>query len=367
MLASGCVECTTNQDCPVVEVCQDGGCVGAPRSDLALVAPTEQVGATFSLVLDASFSGAFAILHIKRHPAESGDPCLPFFDRELLVPGSATFTTTRVTVPDLPSLGRTFSLRVTLQTTSGQPVTKTFTFRGDEPSEQTGGASIQQPSGVIDVDENPLAVLAAIVDGPAFAFVAPLHAPPTPRFSLAERAGTVDAIVPLVRGPQVIWVETTTAQGIRRCGSAVVGVPEGDDGGLLDITLVATAAAPALVGLSLRASTGDEEVRCGATETPAATCLIERTANRPSVLVTEQIRLRIDAGIVDIAAVPRAAVGPVQGLVRVTLGGQHRGFFGPFTFFPDEGQSWKAGALVIDGGDLVGLLRSDELVVGAPW
>jgi hypothetical protein len=363
---AGCAECVDDTDCAVTELCADGGCQPAPPATVELVAPTSTVGDRFDLVLDATFDGAQATLTVTRDEGAPGEPCLPFLDRAVIVDGGAGLTTRRVTFDDLPTLGETFSLRVTLETAGVLPVKRSFELRGPPVGDDVGGAEIISPGGDVDVDFTPAARLAVNTEGPAIAFVEPAGAAPLPRFAIAQGVAAVEDVIALVRGPQIVWVETTLAAGTKRCGRAVRGLPVGDDGGALDLTLIARAPEPAWVGLSLRIARGDDVDVCSGDE-DAGLCQAGRPADGPSTVAAEQLQLRVDDAVVDVGVVPRVSVGPVLALVRVTHAGRHRGFLGPFTLLPDEGQSWVAGRVVVSAGTVVSVRPTDEVVIGAPW
>ncbi|MBM4281566.1 MAG: hypothetical protein FJ137_12675 [Deltaproteobacteria bacterium] len=364
-LTTACAECVVDTDCPLVQVCGGGACVPAPVADLERVAPADPVGATFDLVVDASFGGPRATLRLRRDNGQPGEPCIPLLERVVVVEGTGDHTTTRVTFGGLPSLGAAFALQVTLESAGAVPVERTYAFTGAAPGDEVGGAVILTPGDDVDVDVTPLVTLTGSVEGRAVAFVAPASAAPSPRRVIADGAGPVAAPLPLMRGPQVVWVETESSRGVRRCGRAVQGLPAGDDGGALDLVMVATAPEPAWVGLTLRASVGGTEAVCNDASADDR-CSVGRPS-APGRLVTEQLSLRLDDGVVDVGVLPRIAVGPVQGLVRVTHAGRHVGFFGPFTFLPDEGQSWIAGRVVLSGGVVASASSLDQTTFGAPW
>jgi hypothetical protein len=366
-MLAGCVECAADVDCSLVQECVEGGCRARPGSAIALVAPEGTVDGTFDLVVDVTFAGALATVGVGRDPASPGEPCIPFLAQQVVVEGTGERETRRVTLPRLPSLGTAFALRVSLSTSGAPPVERTFSFIGPLPGADVGGAVILTPGGEVDIDDTPLATVSGSVEGPAVAFVAPAAAPSLPRIVVADGPGPVDARLPLVRGPQTVWVETTTSVGTRRCGRTVLGGPAGDDGGALDVALIATAAEPAWVGLSLRARGADTTTVCADDRRDDERCRIVRSAVEPGTIVVEQAGVWLDDGVIDIAAVPRIAVGPVEGLVRVTHAGRHVGFFGPFSFLPDEGQSWIAGRVVLRGGVVVSAVGLDEVTFGAPW
>jgi hypothetical protein len=363
---AGCAECVADKDCALTEVCSDGACLPAPPAGLQLVAPTDTVAEQFDLVVDATFDGEQATLTLARDGGEPGNSCLPFLDRTVVVDGGAGHTTRRVTFDALPALGASFSLRVTLQSATALPVERSFAFRGPPTGDDVGGATILAPGGDVDVDATPLVPLSVATDGPAVVFVEPEGAPALPRTTIATGAAAVDDVVALVRGPQIVWVETTLSTGTKRCGRAVRGLPAGDDGGALDLTLIARAPEPAWVGLSLRVVRGDDVDVC-IDDDEDDVCTAGLPAVGPSLVNFEQLQLHIDDGVVDVGVLPRVSVSPVQAFVRVTHAGQHRGFFGPFTLLPDEGQSWVAGQVVVAAGAVVSVRPVDDVVVGAPW
>lgn len=366
--ASSCAECATDASCALTETCTDGVCRPTPPAGLRLVGPTDAVGEHFDVVVDATFDAEQATLTLARDGASPGEPCLPFLDRTVIVEGTAGPSTRRVTFADVPSLGASFSLRVTLAAEGTLPVERSFAIVGPPVAADVGGATILAPEGEIDVDATPLVPLAVTTAGPAVAWVEPEGAPALPRIVLSNGAADVDDVIALVRGPQVLWVETTSSTGPLRCGSAVRGLPAGDDAGALDMTMVSRADEPAWVSLSLRVARGDTVDICAIdADDGLQTCRAGRPSDGPGLVTFEQLQLLVDDGIVDVAVVPRVSVGPVHAFVRVTQAGRHRGFFGPFTFLPDEGQSWIAGQIVVASGVLVSQRSVDGVVVGAPW
>jgi hypothetical protein len=352
-------------------------CATAPQPRITVVSPTVPVDGPFELVVEVEFVGDEATLVVERGVSAPGDPCRPFLPRRLVVAGNGGPSTVRVGVPDLPALGPAFAYELRLQVSGFLPALALAPLVGPASPGDSGGAVVRAPvAGDIDVEAAPVADVRAQVDGPAVAYIEDSDGrPATPRVVVAPGAGPGVGQVPLLRGPQTLWVETTVDGAVRRCGVGLRGLPEGDDGGALDVALVATAAVPVWAGLSLRLGEGEGEGstvcdRRGGRAPPsvsAGPCLARRVADRPALVLSEVLQVAPGDGVVDVAVVPTVTAGPFDAAVRVTLAGRHVGFFGPFTLPGDDGSTWRAGRIVVAGGAVVALLPTDELVFGAPW
>lgn len=366
--AVGCQECVENFDCGLGNQCVEGACVVRPDNGVTVLSPIGPITSdAFDLSLRVQFRGASAKLRVDR---ANGDRCLPFIPFEQTLPGDADELVTQdITLPGVLSLGEQFRLRVTLDVIGNVTVTD-FDFAGVSTGDDVGGFVFAAPIvDDVDVVAAPWLPVVGEVDGNrAAAWIETVgdSAGTTPRRSVAEASASASGFVPLARGPQILWVETGAGDTLRRCGRGLLGGPPRDDGGNLEIALL-TEEEDAWLGLSVKVSdpaTG--EVICDATR-KSARCEAVRSAFTPAPQNADIVRVAASDGVVEVAAVPRAISGPVTAWVRVTRAGRHEGFFGPFTVLPRAGQSWVAGRIILQGGQVFALVNVDEVVVGAPW
>jgi hypothetical protein len=380
--AAGCAECASDADCALGDACVDGACDLAPQPRITLVAPVGPAADRFDLIVDVEFDGPGATLVVRRSPAAPGDACVPFLVREVPIIGNGGRTTTQVVVPALPALGGDFAFELALQVSGFEPALATAAFNAASPTTERGGAVIASPvAGDVDVDLAPFATFDATVVGPAVAWVGDDDGQPFgPRFVVASGPGAARGSIPLVRGPQVLWAETLTPTGPQRCGVALRGLPAGDDGGAVDVAVLATAAVPAWVALSLRIDQATATTVCerngtrvvggddGANDgTAVVGCVVRRAADRPALILAEVLQVPPVDAVVDVAVVPTIAAGPVDALVRITQAGRPVALLGPFTLAGDDGNAWRAGRLLVLGGAITSVLPDDELTLGAPW
>ena len=365
ILTSGCADCREGADCSIGELCIEGVCEVAEGAAIEILTPSEVLAPTFDLRVRVRFRSAVATLRVTR---PRGDGCAPFIPAELTLFGDGSRNLEQdVVVPGLGSAGD-FDLAVVLKV-DGIDVRQTQSFSGPAVPADIGGATFVSPAeGEIDVVKGAWQPLQAMVDGGRVtAFVTPSAGPSTPRIVVAESQSFVDAFVPLVRGPQVLWLESETSAGeVRRCGHGIFGGPRADDDGALEIALLTEATDAAWLGLSVRILEQTIQTICSSA-VPLPACQFEERPFSPQQHNVEALRVHVDNAVVEVAAVPLVISGPVMGLIRLTRAGQHEGFFGPVSVFPSEGQTWFAGRVIVEGGRVVGIVGVDELYVGAPF
>ncbi|MDP2344963.1 MAG: hypothetical protein Q8O67_28715 [Deltaproteobacteria bacterium] len=371
---SGCAECSVEGDeCSIGQVCSEGVCAQAPGDSMTIVSGPDVDTPTFDLVLRVTFQGAVAVLKVTR---SSGEECVPFVPVQLTLFGDDDENIEQeVIVPGLVSVGA-FDLDADLDI-EGRKVHSDQSFRGPAAGDDFGGAVFRSPgAGEIDVVDGAWQPLQAdVAGGRITAFVTPGNGvaipgrsgESTPRVVVAEASTAVDAFVPLLRGPQIVWLETDDgAGGILRCGRGVLGGPLVDDGGALELALLTDSAELAWLGMTARITDDDGEAICDSELAPAI-CVTEVLPVGPAEHNAEVLRVRIDNGVVEVAAVPRIISGPVTARIRVSRAGRHEGFLGPFSLFPAEGQAWFAGRVIIEGGRVAGIVAVDDVTLGAPW
>jgi hypothetical protein len=141
-----------------------------------------------------------------------------------------------------------------------------------------------------------------------------------------------------------------TACGLTACGHAAATAPRAK---------TASAARPAREAPPSPTRTVPEDTRI-------ARAVEGELAVDPAVDAS-LIRVDVDDGVVEIAAVPAVVSGPVTALVRVSRGGRHVGFFGPFPVVPEAGQAWLAGRVILQGGRVAAVVAIDDVSVGSPF
>ncbi len=363
---SACAECSESTACSLGQVCSDGVCTPVEGEAVSILSPAEVTTTAFDLRLQVRFRGAFAVLTVSRL---RGDGCAPFVPAQVTLFGDDDQNLEQeVVVRALSSVGD-FELVAHLDV-NGRKLDAQQEFHGPPPGADIGGAVFQAPvDGEVNVVDAPWQPLQAELEGGRVsAFVAPSVGAPTPRVVVAEGQNVVDAFVPLVRGPQVVWLERDDGVGgIRRCGRGLLGGPLVDDAGALEIALLTDAPEPGWLGLSVRVQDpASDDVVCDS-DVATAVCQHELFPLAPAAHNAEVLRVNVDNGVVEVAAVPLVVSGPVDARVRVSRAGQHEGFFGPFPIFPEQGQAWFAGRVIVEAGQVVGLVAVDEVSVGAPW
>ena len=362
--SAGCAECAEATDCSIGEQCVQGSCAPTAGDRLEILSAPDVTTSTFDLTVRVRFQGDVATLRVTRL---RGDECVPFVPAQLTLFGDGDQNTEQdVVVAGLSSVGE-FELTATLDIGTRQ-LRASQAFQGPPAGDEFGGARFEAPStSEVDVVDEPWQSLRASLEGGRVtAFVSPVGGPSTPRVIVAEAQADVDAFVPLVRGPQIVWLESEDRGIVRRCGRGLIGGPVVDDGGALELALLTESAEPAWLGLSARVQQDDGDTICDAVDPPAL-CQHEVRPLFPTEHNAEVLRLRLTNGVVEVAAVPLVISGPVTARVRITRAGVHEGFFGPFSIFPAEGQAWFAGRVIVEGGRVVGLVPVDDVSLGAPW
>jgi hypothetical protein len=359
--AAGCAECADNFDCGAGLTCSAAGaCVGAEQNEVSFVNVDsgDVVDAVFEAVVRLRFRGEVATVSLV---ATGGDACWPFIPDEQTVFGNDDdFVDVDVPFAGVRAAGERFTLRATLDVNGAVEVVDVDLRAAADDS--LGGFAVERgPAGVVDVVDAPWAALAGTSEGDATLLVEPLGGVSSPRLGLGN--GVVAGAVPLVRGPQIVWVETTRGEARLRCGFGVRGGPAGDDGGALEFAVLTDA--PAWLATSLHL-VGDGGGVCDSTRFDAP-C---RAVARADALVEQNADvIAVDGfdGVIEVAAVPVAFSEPVDAWVRVTRAGRHEALFGPITVFAGEGQSWIAGRVTVENGVVVSVVAVDEFSVGVPW
>lgn len=371
---SGCragtcaTECASNNDCPTGTDCSPNHLCGPPAAgDIVWLSPLpgEVVDTSFDAELEVSFRAASSTLTIERSGDDPGDRCAPFVPfRVDLLGDLQQHLTQRITVPSLLSFGEAFALRATM-TSSGGTVVRDLHLAG--PPSGTGGARFTQPEAERAVNAAELLTLdvSAELDRSAAAvsmWVAPLGGAPGPIATLGPGLTAIAAQpVSLAHGPQVIWLE---ADDGARCGLGIDGTALDTAAGL-ELALSYRAQQPAALGLQLLVEAGATSSTCDFVA-PGTTCEAVRETVAPDVRGEQVLRVPMGDGVVNIAVVPNAASGYVTAEVRVTLGGVHVGWLGPYPMATSEGEGWIAGQVLVSDG-VARLVRTDEVTQGAPW
>lgn len=363
---SGCVECEKSFDCAIGEQCVDGNCALPLGDGISLAAPADAVvDEVFDLTLAVRFRGPQAVLRVD---ALDGDDCLPFVPQsQILIGDEARAVEQDVVFAGLFARGPAFRVRAVLDV-NGKETVATFALRGPDVPDDVGGFSFAAP-GDDDADAvaAPWVTVAGDLDGGrAFAFVEPVGGVTTPRVAIAENVTSLTTVLPLVRGPQVLWIEREQNGAVDRCGHGVLGGPAGDDDGALELALLTDGPSEGWLDLSLRfADEGAETAVVCDVDRDDARCRRVVTPVSPELQNAQVTHLFVDEATVEVAAVPLAISPPLTAWIRVSRGGRHVGFFGPFTVFPDRGQAWFAGRILVRPG-LTDLAPVDENVT-APW
>lgn len=364
---TGCAECADNGDCAIGNECSAAGTCRAIAGDgVEVLGPTGPVDGPFDLSLRVRFRGEQALIRVDRL---RGEPCLPFVPaRQRLFSTEDGFFEADVVVPGLLPLGEDFALAVVLDVLGAQQRTD-VDLEGPAAGDDVGGFEFSLPFvDDIDVVDEPWQVVSGASPGGAVVEVrvvpvSPADASGTPREVIGRSQLAVETVVPLVRGPQLIEVRSTSDGVTQTCGKGVVGTPDDDDEGRLELAILTEGDDPGWLGLSLQlpdgavcdADRGDP--RCERVREPLA----PKTHNAEVVLVD------IDDGAVDVAAVPRAISGPVTAWLRVTRGGRHVALVGPQTIFPDDQQVWIAAQVLLQGGLVQSVVEGGTVSPAAPW
>lgn len=358
--AAGCAECADNFDCSAGLTCSAGACVGAEQNAIAFanVDDGAVVDDLFEAVVRLRFRGELATVSLG---ATGGDPCRPFIPDEQVVFGNnEAFVDVDVPFAGVRAAGERFTLRATLDVNGAVEVTDVDLRAAADAT--LGGFTVERgPAGVVDVVDAAWATVAGTSEGNAVLLVEPVGGVSSPRLALGN--GAVAGAVPLVRGPQIVWVETTRGDDALRCGIGVRGGPAGDDGGALEFAVLTDA--PAWLATSLHL-VGEGGGVCDGTRFDAP-CRAVARADGLDEQNADVIAVDGFDGVIEVAAVPVAFSEPVDAWVRVTRAGRHEALFGPITVFAGEGQSWIAGRVTVENGVVVAVVAVDEFSVGVPW
>lgn len=375
-VGAGCAgeECRARRDCAAGFVCTvDGRCVESGEGTVSWVSPEpgSQVDEHFDVVLDVRFRDSAAELLVDRAVDAPGDPCAPSVPQRLVIAGDATAPLAqRVTIPGMRALGERFHIAATLRGGGGID-TAVAELRG--PAMDFGGAVFEAPEGATAPADQALTVpVSASFDGAvvrASLWVEPVGLDgrglePSAREIVGSAVTRLtDAVAPLARGPQILWLEVEDGADIRRCGRGLSGGGDAATAPGLELGLFYEGGDPGLLDLRVRVG-GEGEPGCGFAD-PGASCEPVRETRGPARRGEEVLRVHGD-GIVDVAVVPGAAGPPLTARVRVSMNGAHVGWLGPFAIQPALGEVWVAGTVVVTGA-LADLQRTDDVVIGAPF
>ncbi len=361
---SGCAECTVNGECAIGNQCLEGSCLPIPGDGVEVISPVGDVDGAFDLALRVRFTGSSAILSIER---VGGDPCVPFVPvRQRLLGADRGAFEQDVVIAGLPALGASFKLAIVLDVL-GKLQRTDVELRGPDVGDQVGGFLFELPNtDEVDVVGLPWQPLRGESRGGVVEVqVEPVGAPATPRSVVGSGESAVATFVPLVRGPQIVRVRTTDGGVSRSCGRGLIGVPDDDDGGRLEVALLTESEQPGWLTASVRVQDQDGEHICDANRV-AAVCEA-RVPRQPLQHNAETLLIDVDDGIVEVAGVPRAISGPVTAWLRITRAGRHVALIGPTTVFPSEAQSWLAARIILQAGLIQAVDDVGEIGVGAPW
>ena len=363
---SACAVCASDDDCRIGDTCMEGACAprAANRFEVLSPRPDDEVGEFFDLVAEVSFQSDRAFVRVERGDEPVGDPCAPFLPATVVVLGDfGARSTQEVRLAGLRALGTRFSVRIILDDgVDSRAVLLPLRGPGTALSSDT---LVEPPEGPVTTQDGFIPVRAQtqiIGTGTGTAWVEPVAGPPAPRTLVDLNSGNIESMVPVVRGDQILWLQTP--QG--RCGRGLVGLPEGDDGGDLEIAVLWQGGGPALLTASSHIAAPDgEAVVCDREH--QVRCQLAVVSTRPEAQGTEVWRLAVQAATVRVAVQPAAASGPVSAWVRVALAGEHRGMFGPFPLVPAQGHIWLAGTVLVAADGTVGLFADDAMVGELPW
>lgn len=359
-------ECADNKDCPLGTDCGPNHLCGPPAAgDIVWLSPEQgsTVDGSFDVELEISFRAATAALSVERAPTDGGDPCAPFVPfRADLLGDREQHLTQRLAVPGLLALGERFTLRATMSSAGGTVVSDLTLVSA--PS-GTGGARFTQPEAerALNAAELLSVEVSAELDRAAAVvslWVEPLGSAPGPISTVgAGLSSFVGQPVAVAHGPQVIWLDADGA----RCGLGINGTAPSSAG--LELGLSFHADEPAALDLRVLVEGNAASSTCDF-RSPGAACEAVRETAAPDLRGEQVLSVPIAEGVVHVAVVPRAATGYATAEVRVTLGGEHVGWLGPFPIATGVGEAWIAGQVLVSGG-LARLVRTDEVTTGAPW
>jgi hypothetical protein len=378
---AGCAaECSENADCNDGQSCIEGLCGAIPASARIILPTNENVGERFDLGVEIAFQGGEATVTVSPTAGAAGDPCVPFPEVTRRVRGdSSQFSQYLVTVSNLPALGPSFSITVRVDV-NGKSIFSRIDLSG--PETPASGIRMTAPfGGDVHVRDAPITEVAlADIVADAVAYAEPtddVGAPigqSTPRVSLAAANGEMKAQVPALRGPYIVWVESFRDGVNHRCGRAMRGGPDEYEARDVEVMLMSRSldGDDHLVEGVIRVTTGGDDVFCDSRQAPPRDGPVrcrDRIQTLAGVDGTDLVVVSLDDdGIIDIAALPRLVSGPVAVSIRVSQGNGHAAFFGPVVIQSQQGESWLAGQLVIQDGEMVSVVASAAPPQpGFPW
>lgn len=367
----GCVaECSENGDCNDGQSCIQGLCDVLPANARIILPAAPDVGERFTIGVEVGFQGGEAIVTVSPTPGDSGDSCVPFPEVTRRLTGdTGRFTQQVVTVSDLPSLGPRFGITVRVDV-NGKTLFDRVVLAG--PEVEDSGIRLAAPlGGPIDIKDAPFTeVLIDNIIANAVAYAEPTNdvgAPvgeSTARVSLQTEDGKMAGVVPALRGPHVVWVESFQDGARRRCGRAMRGGPDEYEARDLEVAVLSHSVDgdDHLVESIVRVEHGGVAVFCDrrqASPREGPVSCRDRLQSVAGADGHDLIVVSLDDGIVDIAAVPRQVSGPVSVSIRVSRGNEHLAVFGPMVLQPQQGESWLAGQIAIIDGEVVSVVADD--------
>jgi hypothetical protein len=372
--------CRSVTDCDTGELCTfDGTCEPDPEGSVRFVEPAagSTVGETFDAVLELRFRGDTAQLEVDRAGLDESDPCAPFVPRHLVVDGDPTeILTQRITLRGLRALGEEFTLGARMLA-SGERKNDVLELHG--PALDVGGVSIVSPrvtgdDPTLDASLHVAVPVSAAFDGAAARasmFVEVFNddgvrVESTPSQLVA--AGTTaftDALAPLSRAPQIIWIRLDDDNAATRTCGLGVAPPAVDADVDRSLELGLSWDAPEPAQLQLRAQAGADGPVC-AFQGGEGACTPVVQSRGPAAHGEEILRLDAADGVVTVVVAPSAASGPVLARVRVSMNGRHVGWLGPMAVNPGQGEAWLAGRIVVTGA-VAHIQPSNDVVIGAPF
>lgn len=371
---AGCAVCDQTGDCPSSDVCVEGACVSAPAATATVLLPTGPVGETFDVALELRFRGGEALVSLERSVDAPGEPCLPLPPISRRVPGDVDDFVTRVVVlSGVPSLGSRFTLNARIEV-NGRTIYVRVPVEGPPPPPSLGGITLLRPTRAdVDVVAEPRLDVEVEAPGVVRAWMEPvgLAALSTPALVLTPQGGGRHlGRVPSLRGPHLLWVESSDGDSTRLCGHGLLGGPPEVGDNELEVLLLSESVDDTndhLVQLSTRVTDGGIETFCDGRLESAVPCRLRLpTAIGPQG--ADAVVIGLDRGLVEIAAVPRLTSGPVTVQVRVSRGEQHLAWFGPLTLQPALGEVWLAGRVVVDDeGSATATPATSPPLPGLPW
>ena len=369
-LVSGCLAddtCQSSRDCNVGFDCSiESRCVpnGAGTVRWLSPAPGELVDGVFDAVLEVGFRGAAAKLHVDRAAQHGGDACAPFVPHDVVVQGTGIqgdVLSQQITVPGLRALGEDFTLVATLLAGREQSVTQEL----HGPPSAFGGVTVTSPTEtVVDATKALVVPFDARFDrvaNRAQAWVEILGTGDTTPKTLfgSGIAGVTNLPMPLVRGPQIAWLDVDSVL----CGTAIDGKTDDVAGLELGLVFAGQEAGQLAMHVELDRPT---PIVCTFLS-PGRSCEALYETRAPATFGQEAIRVAVtDGDVVKLAVVPGASGAPLSATVRVSFNGVHVGYFGPFSVNPAAGEVWLPGTVTVSGA-LAALHGPDAVTIGAPF